>query len=106
MRALALMSSCMLLACAAGTAAKHRADAVATDIRVAREQNADACAPRELAVAEANLRFAQLELDKGDSRRADAHLNTAEPAARDALARSKDCSRATVAVQEKSPAPA
>jgi OmpA-OmpF porin, OOP family len=105
-RALSLAASCLLLACAAGTAARQRADSVAAQIQTAREQNAEACAPRELAVAEANLRFARIELDHGDSRRAEAHLDTATPAARDAAAKSKDCTRATVAVQDRPVAPA
>ena len=91
---------CLLLACAAGKASRQRAESVATDIRIAREQNAEVCAPKELAVAEANLRFAQIELDRGDSRKADAHLNDAAPAARDALARTKDCARPMVAQTE------
>jgi len=97
---------CLLLACAAGKASRQRADSVATDIRIAREQNAEVCAPKELALAEANLRFAQIELDRGDSRKADAHLNDAAPAARDALAKSKDCKRPMVAQAEPAAAPA
>ena len=104
-RALTVSACCLLLACAAGTAARQRADSVAAQIQAAREQNAEACAPRELAVAEANLRFARIELDKGDSRRAEAHLDTAAPAARDAAAKSKDCVRPSVAVQQRAPAP-
>jgi len=105
-RTLTVAASCLLLACAAGTAARQRADSVAAQIQAAREQNAEACAPRELAVSEANLRFARIELDKGDSRRAEAHLDTAAPAARDAAAKSKDCARPIVAVQRRAPAPA
>jgi len=96
---------CLLVACAAGQASRKRADAVAADIRAAREQNAEACAPQELAVAEANLRFAQTALDRGDSRRADAHLESAAPAARDALAKAKTCARPAVAQAEPAPAP-
>src|SRR2546428_11033976 len=104
-RTLTVAASCRLWACAAGTAARQRADSVAAQIQAAREQNAEACAPRELAVAEANLRFARIELDKGDSRRAEAHLDTAAPAARDAAAKSKDCARPIVAVQRRGPGP-
>ncbi|HEX9576912.1 MAG TPA: hypothetical protein VF993_04120, partial [Myxococcales bacterium] len=51
-------------ACVTGAALRERARAVAADVKLAREQNADTCAGRDLAVAEANLRFAQLELDQ------------------------------------------
>jgi outer membrane protein OmpA-like peptidoglycan-associated protein len=104
-RTLTLVASCLLLACAAGSAARQRADSVAAQIQAAREQNAEVCAPREMAVAEANLRFARIELDRGDSRRAEAHLDTAAPAARDAAAKSKNCVRSSVAVRQPAPAP-
>ncbi len=44
------------------------------------------CSPRELALARANLRFAEAELAQGDSVRAEEHLTLAEPNARAALA--------------------
>src|SRR5205807_203830 len=56
---------------------------------------------RELAVAEANLRFAELELDQGDSFRAEEHLALAQPAARNAVASSKECGKVTVLIREK-----
>lgn len=87
--------------CVTGPALRQRADAVAQDVKLARDQNAETCAPTQLAVAEANLRFAQLELDQGDAFRAEQHLSTAAPAARDAVTRSKDCGKVTVLIREK-----
>lgn len=105
MRAFSLLGCCLVLACAAGTAARQRTDSMAAEIKAVREQNGESCAPRELAIAEANLRFARLELDRGDSRRADAHLATAAPAVREAAARIRDCAKVSVVVQEKVPQP-
>src|SRR5947209_5613597 len=81
----------------------HAADGVAQDVKLAHEQNAEACAPKELAVAEANLRFARLELDQGDAFRAEEHMGLAAPAAKDAVQRSKDCGKVTVLIREKEP---
>lgn len=95
----------LLSGCVTGAALRQRAEAVAGDVKLAHDQNAENCAPRDLAVAEANLRFAQLELDQGDSFRAEEHLNVAEPAARSALANSKECGKVTVLIREKEPPP-
>ena len=94
---------CLLLAagCATGSALRQRAEGVKTDVKAAREQNAENCAPRNLAVAEANLRFAELELSQGDAFRAEEHLKAAEPAAKNALAKSADCGKVTVLIREK-----
>jgi len=99
MRNLAPWVCGLAAACASGSALRQRADAIGQDVKSAKDLNAAACAPREIATAEANLRFAQLALDQGDSPRAGAHLDTAAPAARDALARSRDCGNTRVAAQ-------
>lgn len=52
----------------------------------AKNNGAERCAPRELALAESHLRFAQLELDQGFPSAAEKHLLTAAPNARAALA--------------------
>jgi len=80
---------------------RQRADSIAAEVKGARDLNAEVCAPRELAAAEANLRFARLALDQGDSGRADAHLVTAAPAAHDAVARSKECGKRAVVIKNK-----
>ena len=90
-----------LCACASGPQLRERSRVVQADIDAARALNAETCAPRELAIAEGNLRFAGLELDQGDSSRAEDHLNLAAPNARRALAQSKDCARLAARVREK-----
>ena len=98
---------CLALAagCASGSALLQRADGVASDVKAAKDQNAEGCAPRDLAVAEANLAFAKLELSQGDSLRAEEHLRLAEPAAKNALAKSAECGKVTVLIREKEAAP-
>ena len=95
----------LLAGCVTGAALRQRALGVDADVKTARDQNAQRCAPRDLAVAEANLRFARLELDQGDPFRAEEHLKAAEPAARAAVANSRDCGKVTVLIREKEAPP-
>ena len=77
-------------------AGAHRA------IDEATREGAYRCAPRELALARANLVFADLELAQGDERRAEQHLVEAETnvgAAR-LLSPASRCEQAAVAVPE------
>ncbi len=90
-----------LCGCVTGPALRERSRAVQDDLKAARALNAEACAPRELAIAEGNLRFARLELDQGDSYRAEDHLNLAALNARAALTQSRDCGKVTVLIREK-----
>ena len=53
--------------------------------RLAHENGAMRCAPRQLALAETNVEFASRELDLGDYRRARQHLRVADDNAREAL---------------------
>lgn len=95
----------LLAGCVTGAALRQRVLGVDADVKAARDQNAQSCAPRDLAVAEANLRFARLEIDQGDAFRAEEHLKAAEPAARAAVANSKDCGKVTVLIREKEAPP-
>lgn len=99
--ALASIACCLALACASGPGLRQRADSIAADLQAARELKAETCAPRELATADANLRSARLAIEQGDSGRAASLLEIASPAAREALAKSKDCKAAAAA--EKPP---
>lgn len=101
MKAAAALLALALAGCVTGAALQKRSEGVASDVKLARDQNAENCAPKDLAVAEANLRFTQLELEQGDSFRAEEHLKLAEPAARNAVANSKDCGKVTVLIREK-----
>jgi outer membrane protein OmpA-like peptidoglycan-associated protein len=98
----ALGLALLLFGCA-GAAQRDRADAISAAIKTAHDQNAETCAPRELATAEANLRFARLELTQGDPFRAKEHLNTAEPAAKEAVSKSQECGKVTVLIRQKAP---
>jgi outer membrane protein OmpA-like peptidoglycan-associated protein len=100
-RSIAPVACCLAIACASGSALRQRADSIAAEVKVARDMNAEVCAPRELATAEASLRFARLALDQGDAKRADTHLGTAAPAAHDAVARSRDCGKQAVVIKDK-----
>ncbi len=61
---------------------------VREQLRTAREQGAYHCAPRELARAEAQVEFAERELDRGEFFRAGDHLEAAEASVDEALRRS------------------
>ena len=99
-----LSLSALLLAlcsCATGGAVRERIRTVENDVAVARKQRADQCAPRELAAAEANLRFAEVELSQGNGGRADDHVVVAQRAARAAVAGSQQCGAVSVVIREQ-----
>ena len=98
---LAGCAAALLSGCVTGAALHARAQAVDEDVAQARKSGAQTCAPRELATAEANLDFTRLELDQGDSFRAEEHLKIAALAARQAVALSKDCGPVQVTIREK-----
>jgi OOP family OmpA-OmpF porin len=97
---------CLLFAAGcAGSALQQRAEPIENDIKLAKDQGAETCAGRELATAEANLRFARLESEQGDPFRAGEHLDLAAPAAKAALAKAQECNKVTVLIREKEPEP-
>src|SRR6201999_4197381 len=75
----------LLPACAAANMLQGRVDGLREIAAEAREKGALNCAPQELALAEANIAFAQLELDQGDEARAKEHVILAAPNANAAL---------------------
>ena len=79
----------VLLGCA-GEDLGARARDVHADLRKARESGAYVCAPRPLALSEANVEFAERELDRGEYSRALHHIEIAEANARKALRLSPD----------------
>jgi len=105
----ALLASALALACASGPGLRVRADSVAADLQAARDLKGEACASRELATADANLRSARLAIDQGETARAESLLQVAAPAAHDALVKSKECKAVTVQrppeAQPAAPAP-
>jgi OmpA-OmpF porin, OOP family len=86
-----LAALCALAAALGGCAGSRMRTRVATVDRVidaARENGAQTCAPVELALAEAHLDFASLELDEGDYYRARQEIAVAERNAHEALRKS------------------
>jgi outer membrane protein OmpA-like peptidoglycan-associated protein len=79
------------LACATGGKLRASAEAVRADADRARRTGALQCAPKELAIADANLEFALIELDQGHADRAREHLALAEGSARRAVEAAPTC---------------
>jgi outer membrane protein OmpA-like peptidoglycan-associated protein len=99
---LLLGSSAAAIGCAAYDVSEARVAGLRNAIDDATRHGAYRCAPRELAIARANLDFADLELAQGNPRRADQHLTEAETnvgAAR-LLSPAQRCDKAAVAVPE------
>jgi len=63
------------------------------------------CAPRELALAEANLNFALADLAQGSSYTARGEIREAETAIKRAMTLSKDCGQKRILVREKEKEP-
>jgi OOP family OmpA-OmpF porin len=93
------------ISCVTGAQLHGRAEVVKEAVATARKQNAIQCAPRELAISESNLRFAEIEMEQGDSFRAEEHIQLAQSASKQALLLSKDCAPVQVVIREKAAAP-
>jgi OOP family OmpA-OmpF porin len=93
--ALATTLSCV------GPGVQKQADAVRVDIEKARKSGAYQCAPRELALAETSVDFAENELAQGDFLRARQHIELAVTNANAALANSKECAPKRVLIKTK-----
>jgi OOP family OmpA-OmpF porin len=92
-RARALAAAALLAGAGCATGGKLRADAqvVRGDIEKARASDARRCAPKDLALAEANVRFAEQDIDFGHGTRAREHLDAAEASVKRALDASRTC---------------
>jgi len=101
MRRVPLALAVALCSCVSSGALRERAHSVEADVATARAQRADECAPRDLAVAEANLRFANVEMSQGNGSRAEEHLALAQRAARLAVDRSQQCGAVSVVIRER-----
>jgi outer membrane protein OmpA-like peptidoglycan-associated protein len=97
------LSLLVLAGCAAGTSLRGKITGVRDVVEQARRNGAYACAPRELALAEAHLTFAETELSQGDPIRAAEHYTLAEPNARAAfrLSPPERCAPRGVVVQAR-----
>jgi len=92
-----------LAGCATGGKLKRNAEVLTQDAVKARNSGAARCAPRELALAEANLDFGKAEIDWGNASRAAEHLKLAEQNMRRALDLSRNCAPAQVTIRDKTP---
>jgi len=79
---------CMSLAACAGIELRGEITGVREIANKAKERGAVKCSPKELALAEAHLEFADVELDQGNYGRAKDHLEIAEQNARQAYGNS------------------
>ncbi len=86
-----MLSLAIAAGCASGMRVRADSAAAAAKIDLARRGDAQRCAPRELATAEANLDFANADLEAGESGRAADHLREAETAITKALDMNKYC---------------
>ncbi len=108
-RRLVVIGSVLLVAaaCSRGTVLRGRIDGVRDVMQQAERNGAYRCAPRELALAKANLQFAEADLDQGQPSRAEADFAVAEPNARAAFRLSPPdrCAPRGVAVARHAPPP-
>ena len=91
MRRLLLAVVFAQVGCTTGASLRLEAETIQSQLNGAREAGAYRCAPRELAIAEANLEFLQNELDQGNSVRASEHKVASRRALVTVLERAKGC---------------
>ncbi|WP_242340557.1 MULTISPECIES: OmpA family protein [Anaeromyxobacter] len=92
--------------CAAGGKLRADAEVARADIAKARASGALQCAPRDLALAEANVEFAERETATGHGARAREHLDASEASVKRALELSRGCgpTQVTIAKRDEKPA--
>jgi OOP family OmpA-OmpF porin len=105
-RAVVALGLLALAGCASGGKLKRNAEVLTQDAAKARGSGAARCAPRELALAEANLDFGKAEIDWGNASRAADHLKLAEQNMKKALELSRTCAPAQVTIRDKKLPPA
>jgi OmpA-OmpF porin, OOP family len=86
--------------CAQGPVMRGRIDGIEGIVKKAEQNGAMRCAPRELALAKAHIRFAATDLDQGELSEAEKHIALAEPNAQAALAMSPAAQCQDVPVRE------
>ncbi len=92
-------------ACATGGKLRQGIQVVRADIEKAKRSGAQKCAPKELATAESNVEFAEVETDYGHAARAQEHVKAAEQSVKKALELSKTCGPTQVTIGKKSAEP-
>jgi outer membrane protein OmpA-like peptidoglycan-associated protein len=104
-RVLLALAALAAAGCATGGKLRQNAEVVRADIDKAKRSGAVRCAPKELALAEANVDFADQESAYGHASRAKEHLVTAERSVKRALEMSKSCGPTQVTIAKKAPDP-
>jgi outer membrane protein OmpA-like peptidoglycan-associated protein len=100
-----LLAGAIGAACATAGKLQSDQEVLRSEIEKARQSGAERCAPKELALAEANLDFASNEIDIGQSGRAQEHLGVAELNVKRALDLSRDCGPRQLIVSKPPPEP-
>ncbi len=80
-----LCTGTLVLGCAQTQKMRGQLEGLRHVVKRAQDNGAKWCAPRELALAESHLKFAELELDQGFASKASHHLWIAEPNAQAAV---------------------
>jgi len=84
-REVLLCTGTLVLGCAQTQKMRGQLEGLRHVVKRAQDNGAKWCAPRELALAESHLKFAELELDQGFASKASHHLWIAEPNAQAAV---------------------
>ena len=102
-----LIMCCSVPACQRAARVQGQIDALRDIVEQAERNGAYQCAPRELAMAQAHLRFAQYDLEQGDPRDAEQHFAVARPNARAAfrLSPAERCAPREIATPRPRPQP-
>ena len=100
-RAIAVALLALSAGCATGGKLKQGAKVVRADIEKAKRSGAQRCAPKELALAETNVEFAEVETAYGHASRAQEHIAAAEKSVKKALELSKTCGPTQVTIGKK-----
>jgi outer membrane protein OmpA-like peptidoglycan-associated protein len=104
-RVLVALAALAAAGCATGGKLRQNAEVARADVDKAKRSGAVRCAPRELALAEANVDFADQESAYGHASRAKEHLVAAERNVKRALDLSKSCGPTQVTIAKKAPEP-
>jgi outer membrane protein OmpA-like peptidoglycan-associated protein len=96
-----LLAALAATSCVTGGKLRETTAALRGEVDKAKRSGAARCAPKEYALAEANVDFAEAELAAGNPRRANQHLEVAETNVRKALDLSKTCAPTQVTVAKK-----
>jgi outer membrane protein OmpA-like peptidoglycan-associated protein len=96
-----LAFAALAAACATGGKLRQNGEVIRADIDKAKRSGAVRCAPKALALAEANVDFAQMEVAYGHATRARQHLDLAETSVKKALEQSRTCGPTQVTIGKK-----